>query len=63
MSPVMMLEHVLTYLVHFFVMTTDVFNDDEAGAHFDLPLRFLAIIFYKLNSQHNTHKETHRVTS
>jgi hypothetical protein len=63
MSPVMMLEHVLTYLVLFFVMTFDVFNDDEAGAHFDLPLRFLAITYYKLNSQHNIHKETQRITS
>jgi hypothetical protein len=39
MSSVMMLEHVLTYLMNFFVMTDDVFSDD-AGAHFDLPYAF-----------------------
>jgi hypothetical protein len=36
-SVMMKLEHVLTYLRHYFVMTIDVFFDDEAGARFGLP--------------------------
>jgi hypothetical protein len=39
-------------------MTVDVFSVAEAGAHFDLPLRFLILTFHKLNTQNNTHKET-----
>ena len=48
----------LTYLVHFFMMTIDVFFYAEAGAHLLTHLmRFLILTFYKLNTQHNTHKQ------
>jgi hypothetical protein len=38
------------------MMTIGVFSVAEAGAHFDLPLRFRNLTFHKLNTQHNTHK-------
>jgi hypothetical protein len=37
-------------------ITTHVFSVAEAGAHFDLPLRFLILTFHRLNTQNNAHK-------
>jgi hypothetical protein len=37
-------------------MTIDVFSVADAGAQFDLPLRFRNLTFHKLSTQNNTHK-------